>query len=386
MIQENKIVFSLPAGLMMGGITTWSVKLVHLLNQGGHLGILVKHTPYPGYSELVYPPEYGLNIVKCPGENAYSIQKDEILDKYQSTYRKLLPATFVPNWSPAIYSVCASLATVYPQQLRLIGIAHSDETYYYDTLYYYESIIYKFIADSEEIRHNLVTLLPHRKDDIVFQPHPVDIAPNLERNYSLQSDKPIRIVYAGRLYKQQKRIFDLVTLVRILTDMEVHFILSIYGDGPDENELHLAMQSLGPKAANHVEWGGLVPVEVIKEVLQNSDILVLVSEYEGMSLSMLEAMSNGCIPIVTKVSGTNHFIRHGYNGYVVEIGNISDMANLIRFLELHRDVIANMGQRSYETVLQSNTYDLYLNWFLELCECAWEAPVRVWPKDRSIYM
>ncbi len=382
----NKIVFSLPSGLMMGGITTWSVKLVHLLNRQGHQGILVRHTPYPGYSELVYPNDYGLNIIECPGETPYLIQEDKILLQYEDVYSKLLPATFVPNWSPATYSVCAALAQKSPEKIRLIGIAHSDEAYYYDTLQYFEPIIYKFLADSEEIRRKLVAFLPQRKNDIIFHPHPVDITPNLDRSYSLQSDVPIKIVYAGRLYNPQKRIFDLVTLVKILVDAEVNFLLTIYGDGPDEGELRLAMESLGFKAASHVNWGGLVSVETIKQVLQNTDIFVLVSEFEGMSLSMLEAMANGCMPVVTKVSGTHHFIEHGNNGYLVDVGNISEMALLIKFLDLHRDVMANMGQRSYETLLKNNTYEMYMNWFFEFCQSAWEEPVRSWPSNRSIYI
>lgn len=41
---------------------------------------------------------------------------------------------------------------------------------------------------------------------------------------------------------------------------------------------------------------------------KGQDVFVNVSEYEGTSLSMLEAMGYGCVPVVTDVSGAREFI------------------------------------------------------------------------------
>ena len=49
-----------------------------------------------------------------------------------------------------------------------------------------------------------------------------------------------------------------------------------------------------------------------------SDFFVLVSEYEGLPISLLEALSVNCVPIVTPVGGIPNIIKDGYNGFVAE--------------------------------------------------------------------
>jgi len=53
----------------------------------------------------------------------------------------------------------------------------------------------------------------------------------------------------------------------------------------------------------------------VQKLWQTADVCVLVSEYEGTSVSMLEAMAAGCVPVVTKVSGTADVIQPGINGF-----------------------------------------------------------------------
>ena len=58
------------------------------------------------------------------------------------------------------------------------------------------------------------------------------------------------------------------------------------------------------------------------DFLNEQDIYLNFSEYEGTSLTMLEAMASGCVPVVTDVSGVSDFIEDGVNGLVSDIGDL----------------------------------------------------------------
>lgn len=66
------------------------------------------------------------------------------------------------------------------------------------------------------------------------------------------------------------------------------------------------------------------------------DIYLNVSESEGMSLSMLEAMACGCVPVVTDVSGVDDVIHNGENGFVVPVDRLIEIADKIEAINNDR--------------------------------------------------
>ena len=56
----------------------------------------------------------------------------------------------------------------------------------------------------------------------------------------------------------------------------------------------------------------------VQDYLLCSDAFVLSSLYEGMPITLIEAMSCGCVPISTPVSGVVDLVRNGENGFVAK--------------------------------------------------------------------
>lgn len=83
-----------------------------------------------------------------------------------------------------------------------------------------------------------------------------------------------------------------------------------------------------------------------------SDVFILVSRSEGMSNSLLEAMSSGLPAIVTKISGSEDLIKENVNGYFTN-GSPEDIARCLKVFINEKDTIENMGFITRE-IISSN--------------------------------
>ena len=88
------------------------------------------------------------------------------------------------------------------------------------------------------------------------------------------------------------------------------------------------------------------------EYLKLSDAYCLCSSYEGMPISLIEAIGVGIVPICTPVGGIVDVIKDGYNGILAKGLMEDDLYNAIKtFLQLTNSQIDDLRQnviRSYE--------------------------------------
>jgi glycosyltransferase involved in cell wall biosynthesis len=194
---------------------------------------------------------------------------------------------------------------------------------------------------------------------------------------------PVRLIYVARIVQRQKRVYDLVELATALAAEDVDFELRIIGDGIDKETLRAKFDVLIPAIRKRVSLEDSISPRKLPEIWQAADISLLVSEFEGTSLAMLESMAYGCVPVVTQVSGTT-IIEPGVNGYCVPVGSVTEMAQIIKNLANDRQRLAGMGQKADATVRARLNYEQYVNWFLQMVHSVWEEPPRCWPADRPL--
>ena len=86
--------------------------------------------------------------------------------------------------------------------------------------------------------------------------------------------------------------------------------------------------------------------------LAQADALVLSSVFEGLPITLLEALSLGVPPCVTPVGGMKNLVHDGVNGLVASGTSVDDIAALLRrFCALPREERARLGtaaRKSYE--------------------------------------
>lgn len=117
--------------------------------------------------------------------------------------------------------------------------------------------------------------------------------------------------------------YDLVTVSRLVNwkniDLvirvaaKLHLELLIIGDGPDLQKL----QELALRLKAKVSFTGKLSGQDVLPKIMKAKIFVQISDYEGLSFSLLEAMSLGLIPIVSDVPGNTAVISNFQTGLVI---------------------------------------------------------------------
>lgn len=108
--------------------------------------------------------------------------------------------------------------------------------------------------------------------------------------------------------------YDLVSVSRLVSWKRIELLVSlateenmslvVIGDGPERDKL---VQQTN-KGGGRIIFTGNLPKEDVQEYLKRSRVFSLLSEYEGMSFSLLEAMMAGKRILTSDISGNNEVL------------------------------------------------------------------------------
>ena len=153
----------------------------------------------------------------------------------------------------------------------------------------------------------------------------------------------VRFLNVGRFYpqKNQKLLIDAFAKVHtIVPETE----LEIVGDGYLRDELEIQVQQLN--LTNAVIMKG--ESDKIACKLCSADVYVMSSDFEGLPVSVLEAMASGLPIVSTAAGGTVDIVTNGVNGLIVDVGNASQLAEAMLNLANDKNLRITMGQKSKE--------------------------------------
>ncbi len=124
----------------------------------------------------------------------------------------------------------------------------------------------------------------------------------------------------GRLVPE-KNVGDILHALKIV-EHSMNVRLQVGGDGPYLDHLKSLAHELRIK---DVEFMGRVTDPA--GFHRGCDVFVLASTREGLSVSLQEAMSSGCVPVAVDGHGCRELITHGRNGLLFEPRNVDDLAS-----------------------------------------------------------
>ena len=135
-------------------------------------------------------------------------------------------------------------------------------------------------------------------------------------------------------------------LVEALSDqlLTVPWRLLLIGEGPTRKEVEDLATSLGVR--NRVEFLG--DRGDVAELLAAADLFVLSTNWEGLPLSILEAMRAGLPVIATDVGGCSEAVTDGVTGFLAPRDNASVLAVQIQTLLSSPKLLAAFGKAGRE--------------------------------------
>lgn len=177
------------------------------------------------------------------------------------------------------------------------------------------------------------------------------------------STKKIIISSLGRLVDQK----DYPTALRSIaylkpklhgTGLEIHY--NIVGDGTEKSSLLKLVQQSGLTK----EVSLITDIKDIPKLLQNTDIYLSTSVFEGVSNAMMEAMSLS-LPIVATDAGDNKYlVKDKINGYVTRQKDEIGIGNALYDLIVSPERRLSMGIASYQLIREHFNLDLFLNHYM----------------------
>lgn len=142
----------------------------------------------------------------------------------------------------------------------------------------------------------------------------------------------LKVLYAGRIEQEQKRVLDLPLIIAALRSAGTDARLSIAGAGPEEVRLRAAFAEHGME--HFVSWLGDLEKSQLAEAYRKHDVLLVTSAWETGPIVAWEAMSHG-LPVVSSRyvgSGLERALSHGQTAVLFEVGDVEAAAKSIEQL------------------------------------------------------
>ncbi|MBW4511157.1 MAG: glycosyltransferase family 4 protein [Scytonematopsis contorta HA4267-MV1] len=213
-----------------------------------------------------------------------------------------------------------------------------------------------------QIQRELLGRMGVPPENIAVIPNGVDV-----EKYSPGSSNVKAEFKAERLFVYQGRIApekNVEVLLRAWkqAEMEPGTKLLVVGDGPTKTSLETFYDD-----EYGIIWLGFVADENRRiEILRGADAFVLPSLVEGLSLSLLEAMSCGVACIATNVGADGEVLEKGAGVVISTKSARSQLRTLLPLLQDHPEVTTLLGQKARQRVLERYTLSTNISRLVEL--------------------
>jgi glycosyltransferase involved in cell wall biosynthesis len=205
----------------------------------------------------------------------------------------------------------------------------------------------QILQNREQVKPQKISIIPNGIDT-----HQFDLPRTRPEDWPAMAQSPV-LGTVGRLSPEKGHFFFLEALA-ILHQNGADFQAIMIGDGALKEELLQKTRIL------HLEerlfWVGAQTN--IPDWLSLLDVFVLPSQWEGISLALLEAMAAGVPVVATSVGGTPEVLTNGVNGLLVPPSDTEALAAAIFKLLENPLLCKELGQSG--KIHCQNNYDIDL--------------------------
>lgn len=222
----------------------------------------------------------------------------------------------------------------------------------------------KFYEQSSSIAKKMIIDIINNSDCVIclsnswkeyytsnFTPKKIEIVPNVidfpYQSESTNKDSVLTLLFLG-LITNDKGLFDLMD---VISQNKVKYYgkikLVVGGNGEVDKLIDFIEDH---ELTEMVDFVGWVSSDKKAACLQKSDVYVLPSYFEGLPISVLEAMSYGHPIISTWVGGIPEIVQQNKNGILIEPGDKKAIENAIDYFLYQPEKIDEYGRVSKQLV------------------------------------
>jgi glycosyltransferase involved in cell wall biosynthesis len=246
-----------------------------------------------------------------------------------------------------------AVAPALTDQVGVVGWLQSDEAHYYESAYRLGRYWNRIVCVSDVIASRLEGLNASLSDRVcrIYNSTVPSASVVAERDF-LEHGR-LRLVYMGRLVQYQKRVLDVIPLVHALERAGVPYRFTLIGTSPDEATEQTLKEHLPEQlATGRVRLTGRLGRHDVFSELAHHDAFVLLSDFEGLPVSIVEAMACGCVPVVSTVeSGVPEIVTHDANGLVIDGRDYRAWAAALDALRRDEARLHRLSNAARQTVL-----------------------------------
>ena len=293
----------------ISGVTTWLLSLARRLNSDG-VAVAI-HFVGPAEAQASEAPLFeelrrqGIAVFSTPRRTRLQADiKDTLafLNQWQ-------PTVFLPQCKPAHYAAAALAGA---RGLPWVLTLHSDDPDYWATVRRFGGSRYgsSIVCVSRHIQGELGRRTTDRGSSVIA--YGVTLP---EENAAFRND-PFRVVFSGRIWEHQKRASLVIqTLIRACRSSD-SIRATMIGDGYARAACERQVAEAGLCGA--ISFTGALPPSDVQARLLDCQAILLMSDFEGLPIALLEAMAAGVVPVVRRIpSGIPELVDHEHTGLLV---------------------------------------------------------------------
>lgn len=239
-------------------------------------------------------------------------------------------------------------------------------------LQWYMSHCNNVVLPSMSLKNKIIKTYKVNKEKIRIIPNGI----NLKKKFSNASINRIKkkyflfnkniLINIGRMGKE-KNLYFLIDCFKIINRKNKDIVLFLIGGGPEYYNLKDYIQK--SNLEKFIFLTGYIPNKEVYNYLKLSDIYISSSKSESHPITILEAMSVGCIPITLKTYGFIDTIDNDINGILIDKEKKSYFASAILNLLKNKNkynAMRKMAIKKSRKFSIKNTADNYLRLYNEL--------------------
>lgn len=220
----------------------------------------------------------------------------------------------------------------------------------------------QMIAVSENDKKTVTHYLPFFSKKIVTIHNGVALPPIKERTLS----EKIRLVFVGRMDAPKNPFVVVRALSRLNEDIQKKFEITFIGDGIYKERTQQMSTLLTPSI--ETIYTGRISRNEVEHILEQKDVLVFTSHWEGFPIAILEAMARGLSVVASDVGGIREMID-AKNGFLLSRENEEQsLADTFTVFASNPLLIFEHGKVSRKKVEERFTLDTMINKTFEVID------------------